>query len=171
MFLYSYAHNSVRRPDAFSWHTLRFLLTLCAFATILIFSASCGETYRPVATPITPNPPNPSGAHLVYVLADNGPSNRGTANTLDVSGDTYQGVAKVGLLPVHATLTPNQSRVYVANRGDDTVSAYTASNPFSVLTISMPAGSMPVFVHTTQNDKVYVANYGAGTVAAIATAT
>jgi YVTN family beta-propeller protein len=39
-----------------------------------------------------------------------------------------------------------------------------------VATTSLPAGSSPVFVHTTENGTVYVANFGTGTVAAISTA-
>ncbi len=68
-------------------------------------------------------------------------------------------------MPVHATAAQNGFRVYVANSGDSTVSAFSPSTPTPVTTISLPAGpppnpvsAVPVFVHTTQNDVVWVAD-------------
>lgn len=144
------------------------------FALLLICGA-CGNTYRPVATPIVPNAPNPAFSKMLFVISDNGPQNPGTSSQIDVSGDTNVGVVKTGVSPVYAVLTPDSSRVYVANRFEDTISEFPPGSPTSidlspVTTIGLPAGSMPVFVATTQNDTVYVANSGTGTVAAISTA-
>jgi len=141
---------------------------------VFIF-AGCGNTYRPVATPIIPNQPNPAFTKVLFVISDNGPQNPGTSSQVDVSGDTTVGVVKTGVNPVHAVLTPDLSRVYVANEFENTISEFPPGSPTStnltpVTTIGLPAGSAPVFVATTQNDAVYVANSGTGTVAAVSTA-
>ena len=149
------------------WRLARVLgiLALC------LVGVSCGDQFRPVAIPITAPPPDPQSAHYVLVLSDNGLHDPGASSRLDVSGDTNIGVAQLGVAPVHAALTPNGSRVYVANSLEDSVSSYGPGTPTSVTTTSLPSGSNPVFVHTTDNNSVYVANFGNNTVAAISTST
>jgi YVTN family beta-propeller protein len=136
---------------------------------LLLLWTGCGETYRPVATPILPNPPNPNFAHYVITVNDNGPSFAGSTTRIDTSGDTNVGVAQMGLSPVHAALLPNATRGYIANSGDDTITSYLPTLVTSITTISLPAGSVPVFVHTTEPGTVYVANSGNNTVSAIDT--
>jgi len=58
----------------------------------------------------------------------------------------------------------------VANSLENTISSYAPTDVTSVTTVSLPASAVPAFVHTTQNDTVYVANSGNGTVSAISTA-
>src|SRR5438045_3755810 len=149
------------------WRLARVLgiLALC------LVGVSCGDQFRPVAIPITPPPPDPQSAHYVLVLSDNGTHDPGASSRLDVSGDTNIGVAQLGIAPVHAALTPNGSRVYVANSLEDSIASYAQGTATSVTTTSLPSGSNPVFVHTTDNNTVYVANFGSNTVAAIATST
>src|ERR1700690_2699429 len=138
-----------------------------AVIILMLISMSCGQTYRPVATPLSPNPPSPSFSHLELVISSNGPDHPGASTAIDVSGDTAVSQSTVGLMPVHATSAQNGFRVYVANSGDSTVSAFAPSSPTPVTTISLPAGpqpppnsvpAVPVFVHTTQNDVVWVAD-------------
>ena len=138
---------------------------------LLLICTSCGETFRPVANPILPNQPNPGFAHIALVLSSNGLDHPGASTTIDVSGDTDVGQATMGLMPVHAALVLNGTRAYVANSLDDTVSTYATSSPTQVTTISLPAGSVPDFVNTTENATVYVADSGNATVSAIATFT
>jgi YVTN family beta-propeller protein len=140
-----------------------------AIVALLLICVACGDQFRPVAIPITPPPPNPQAAHNVFVLSDNGPDNPGASSQLDVSGDTNIGVARLGLAPAHAALTPNASRIYVVNRLEDTVSSYAPGSATSVTTTSLPTGSSPVFVATTEAGTVYVANSRTKTVAAIST--
>lgn len=128
---------------------------------------SCGETYRPVATPIAPNPPNPGFSHVALVITTNGPSHPGASTTIDVSGDTALSQSTVGLMPAYAALVANGSRVYVADSGDDTVTSFSPSSPAPVTTISLPSGSAPSFVATAESATVYVANSGNNTVSAI----
>jgi YVTN family beta-propeller protein len=106
------------------------------------------------------------------VLSDNGASNGGSSTQIDVSGDTNAGVVRLGLNPVHAALLlPNATRVYVANFGDDTVSTYQSSingQPVGVpSTITLPAGSKPIHVFSSESGTMYVANSGTGTVGVI----
>ena len=135
-----------------------------------LMGISCGDQYRPVAIPIVGPQPDPAAFHFALVLSDNGTHDPGASSRLDVSGDTNIGVARLGLGPVHAALTPNASRVYVANTLEDTISSYAPGTAASVTTTSLPSGSNPVFVHTTENGMVYIANFGSNTVAALSTA-
>src|SRR5215470_19311719 len=144
---------------------------LCAaFVLILaLIEASCGDVYRPVAQVIPGTPPNPAAVHFVVTLSTNGSIDSGTADHVDVSGDTSLGAFKTGLLPAHAALTANASRLYVANLGDDTIAANVTSSPTAASVISLAQGAQPVFVHTAENNNVYVANFGISTVSVINT--
>jgi DNA-binding beta-propeller fold protein YncE len=141
-----------------------------AFLFLLLICAGCGQTYRPVATPVTPNPPNPGFSHVVLMISGNGSNNPGASTSIDVSGDTAVSQSTTGLLPVHAALVQSGTRVYVANSGDDTVSSFSPSSPVPVTTTALPTGSTPSFVATTESGTVYVANPGNNTVSAISTA-
>src|SRR2546430_3037619 len=136
---------------------------------LTLICTSCGDTFRPVATRISPPPRDPSSFHYVLVISSNGPSNPGSSTRIDVSGDTNVGVAKLGLGPLHTALLPNGARIYVANSLENTVSSYLPTDVTAITTVSLPASAVPVFVHTTQNDTVYVANAGNATVSAIST--
>jgi YVTN family beta-propeller protein len=138
---------------------------------LMLICLSCGETYRPVATPIPPNPPNPALTHVVVVVSDNGSSHSGATTTIDVSGDSAVSQSVVGLMPAQAALVQNGGRVYVANSGDDTVSTFSPSSATPVTTISLPAGSIPTYVATAESATVYVANSGTNTVSAISAIT
>jgi hypothetical protein len=140
-----------------------------AVLLLLLICVACGETYRPVATPVAPNPPNPGFSHVALVITGNGSNNPGASTSIDVSGDTAVSQSTVGLMPVHAALVQNGFRVYVANSLDDTVSTFSPTTPTPVTTISLPAGSAPSFVATTESATVYVANSGNNTVSAIST--
>ena len=151
------------------WRVARLLGVL----TLGLICVSCGDQYRPVAVPLVPPPPDPAAVHFVLVLSDNGAQDPGASSRLDVSGDTNIGVAQLGLGPAHATLTTNAARVYAVNTLEDSVSSFSptpVSTTTSVVTTSLPAGSSPVFIHTTEAGAVYTANFGTGTVAAITTA-
>jgi YVTN family beta-propeller protein len=154
-----------------AWRVAR----LAAVLILALICLSCGDTFRPVAIPVTPPPPDPRSFHYILMVSDNGADNPGASTRIDVSGDTNVGVAKLGLGPVHATLLPNGSKIYVANSLENTVSVYSPADATTVTTVSLSApGSAPanpVFVHTTQNDTVYVANSGNNTVSVISTAT
>jgi len=138
-----------------------------AFLVLMLICTSCGDVYRPVATPIAPNPPNPGFSHVALVISGNGSSHPGASTSIDVSGDTAVSQSTVGLMPVHAVLVQSGTKVYVANSLDDTVSTFSPSTAAPVTTISLPAGSTPSFVATAEFATVYVANSGNNTVFAI----
>lgn len=138
-------------------------------ALMLIGWTSCGDTFRPVAIPLTPTPPNPASFHYVLSLSQNGANDPGASTRIDVSGDSNVGVAQLGIGPVHAALQPTGSRIYIANSRDDSVSSYALTDATTITTTSLPTGSTPIFVAITDNATVYVANAGNGTVGAIST--
>lgn len=148
---------------------------VAALMAILLAWTGCGDVFRPVAIPQPPPPPDPSSLRFDIFLTRNGPSNPGASSRIDVSGDTNVGTATVGLGPVHVTMLPNGTRLYIANGEEDTVSTYNPSVISPVTTITLPEGSVPVYVATTETGFVYVANSGDGilngTVAAISTTT
>jgi DNA-binding beta-propeller fold protein YncE len=141
---------------------------LAAVLALMAICLSCGETYRPVATPIIPSLPNPGFSHIALFITGNGANNPGASTSIDVSGDTAISRSTVGLMPVNAVLLSG-NRVYVANSLDDTISAFSPSSPTPVITISLPAGSVPSFVSTAETDLVFVANFASNTVSAIST--
>jgi len=143
---------------------------------------SCGQVYRPVVIPVNPTPPDPANFHAVFGISSNVSSNPGSALQIDVSGDTDIGAANMGVNPTHATILPNNSRVFVANAGSlfagdaDNVMAFTPAAQSSTATglgtptvFSLPFGSLPVFVNTAQAGAVFVANYGTNTVSTLNT--
>src|SRR5437879_4280519 len=158
------------------------LLCKARVTTVLLSTmvcVSCGDTFRPIVIPNTVTPPDSSNFRAVFVVNSNGPANPGTGMQIDVSGDSNIGTAKVGLGPVHAAVQPSgTAHVFVANSLDDTVASFSPAPPCpatpcpvsalgTVSFSSLPLGSAPVFVHTTENNTVYVANAGTSTVAAI----
>jgi YVTN family beta-propeller protein len=147
---------------------VRVLLVVAIFLLLLVWGA-CGDYYRPVAFPLNPPQPNPAFSHIAVVISGNGNSNPGASTTIDVSGDTAISQSSVGIKPLHAALAADGTRVYVANSGDDTVSEFSPSSATPVSTISLPAGSAPNFIASTESATVYVSNLGNGTVSAIST--
>jgi YVTN family beta-propeller protein len=159
----------------------------------------CGQVYRPVVIPCSEGgvpgcPPQtnpiPSNFHAVFAISTNVPNDPGGAMQIDVSGDSVIGATptddlskpNLGDNPTHAAIFPNNSRVFVASSGSvlsggiDVVSSFTpvaqstlGTGLGAVTTINLPTGSLPVFVNTTQNTAVYVANFGTNSVSAINT--
>jgi DNA-binding beta-propeller fold protein YncE len=146
----------------------RIVRAAAIFVSVLICT-SCGDYFRPVAFPVVPTQPNPNFFHVAVVLTTNGTNNPGASTTIDVSGDSDVSQATVGLMPVHAALVDAATKVYVANRLDDTVSEFGTTSPTPVTTISLPTGSAPVFVNTSESATVYIANSGNSTVSSIST--
>lgn len=170
--------------------TFRRVGRLAAVVLLTQLCLSCGQVYRPVVIPLTTTPPSPAGFHTVFAISTNVPSYPGGAMQIDVAGDSIaaetpssdRSAPNLGNNPTHAAILPNLSRVFVASAGSvlpggvDVLSSFTpafqstiASGLGAVTTISLPAGSQPVFVATTQSTAVYVANYNSNSVSAINT--
>jgi YVTN family beta-propeller protein len=163
---------------------VRALRVLAIFA-VAILEVNCGDTFRPIAIPQNPQPPDPNSLHFALVLTANGPEacvplsnppvfpggepcdpsiHPGASSRIDVSGDSNVGTATVGMGPVHAAVLPNSDAAYVANLSDNTVSFYNSAvlGP-ATTTITLPPGTNPVFVETKEAGTVYVAGMGNGT--------
>lgn len=140
------------------------VLRVMVILAIAIIEISCGDTFRPIAIPQNPQPPDPKSLHFELVLTDNGDNNPGASSRIDVSGDTNVGTATVGLGPVHAVLLPpNGNQAYVANLLDNTITTYATSTVGpATTTITLPPGTNPVFAETTETGNVYVAGKGTG---------
>jgi YVTN family beta-propeller protein len=162
-----------------------------------LLCVSCGQVYRPVVIPCSEGnipgcpveaPPTPANFHAVFAISANAPNNPGGALQIDVSGDSIiaetptsdESEPNLGDNPTHIAIVPNDSRVFVASAGSvlpggiDVVSSFTPAvqAPFAtgfgpVSTIFLPTGSQPVFLNTTQNNALYVANFGTNSISAV----
>jgi hypothetical protein len=105
--------------------SLRGIGRLAAIVVPLVICIACGETYRPVVIPINNNPPTPSNFHTVFGISSNTSNYPGGAMQIDVSGDTVIGETptsdlskpSLGVVPTHAAIIPNNTRVFVASAG------------------------------------------------------
>jgi len=136
----------------------------------IVLAVGCGDTFRPVVNPIFSPSGDPALFLLAFVVNKNAPANAGAVSNIDVSGDTSIAVTPVGVGPVHAAfLPPGESRIFIANRDQDTVTSFipsSSSTPSS--TLNLAPGSSPVFLATTESGRMYVANSATGTVGVIA---
>jgi DNA-binding beta-propeller fold protein YncE len=124
---------------------------------VYIICTGCGETYRPIIIPNPPVFPNPKAAHTVLSLNDNGTVVAGTAMVVDVSGDTDQSIANMGVSPVHAVQQTSSQVLVVnhsaANPAADSLTKIAFNNVVisSTTTIGLPANSAPNFVASAPN--------------------
>ncbi len=108
----------------------------------------------------------------------------GVATPIEISSNTTDPAIPVGKCPVYAVQTPNIQRLFVLNRGDDTITVIDTKNntpdactPFQNQsgqwitchpTIQLPAGSGPVDAEYNQaTQQLVVANYDGGTVSVV----
>ncbi len=142
--------------------------------------AGCGDTFRPVANPISPPGGDPQNTQLALVMFQGLPTPSsglcadGTAppcvggtTQIDVPGDTNIGNFVIGRTPVYGTMVTLVQAV-IANRDDNSISIYTPLFPSAaVTTVSLPSGSAPVYLGTAAG-LVYVADFGTDSVSIIA---
>lgn len=138
------------------------LATMVAVAPLLLIVCGCGDTFRPVASPLPTVTPDPQTFRLA-VFTSTASGGQGSATDVDVSGDTISAVTPVGTNPVFALA--EATRVLVADQGSDSVTSFLPS----LLAISgqsttaLPAGAAPVSLADV-NSNVYVAESGRGVV-------
>ncbi|HKW25218.1 MAG TPA: hypothetical protein VJN48_05505, partial [Terriglobales bacterium] len=135
---------------------------LLAVLALAVFAIGCGDVFRPVAVPIAGPPGDPQTTSFAFALNQNAPATAGSILQINVPGDSAVFSTATGLGPVHAAfLPPGESRIYVANRDDDTVTTYLPSLTSQGPTLlNLPSGSKPVYLATTETSKMYVANAG-----------
>lgn len=125
---------------------------------------SCGDTYRPVANPVLKPGGDPQSTHLALVIGRNAAAT-GMVSVMDISGDTNIGNFPVGSDAVYAAFNSGAQRAVVANKASDSLSLFSPTTlGGAVATISLPAGSAPVFVVSIEASIAFVANSGANTV-------
>jgi YVTN family beta-propeller protein len=172
---------------------------LAAIVLLAVLWPACGQVYRPVVLPCSlgglpdcpiETPPSPTSFHEMFGISLNVPNYPGNAMQIDVGGDSIIGetpssdpsAPNIGDNPTHAAILPNDSEVFVASAaslvpgGIDQISSFTPAVASStggglgpVGNIQLPTGSLPVFLNTTQNGYMYVANFGTNSVSAINT--
>ncbi|HYG99342.1 MAG TPA: hypothetical protein VD837_09440, partial [Terriglobales bacterium] len=137
------------------------------FVSLLL--TGCGDVYRPVVDPFQTPGGDPQTSTNAYVLNQGvvAPSScptppcQGSVSQIDVPGDVNMNNKFVAAGPWH--IFASTGAAYVANREAGSVSVFAPRSAFSldtggpVGTISLPAGTQPTFVHSTQTDAVYVA--------------
>ena len=125
----------------------------------LAFWTACGDVFRPVANPVPGPTPDPRNFHFAIVVSQNVTGSRGSGMQIDVSGDSNAGTVQVGQQPIYATLTPQGTKVFVANT-DGTVSSFTPGGTFAAIgtptSISLPGGLAPQFLYSTEANNMYV---------------
>jgi hypothetical protein len=161
-----------------SWKAACAAALLIAATTIEI---GCGNTYRPVATPLPVTTGNPAGPETEVVLNQNPSGGSSALTSIDVSGDTNVGnktlnnVTGSGASAVTPTASPmafdfNRTSVLTANTSTDTVtrvSLNTATTGFAAntTTIALEPGSKPIGISFqyfgTTYTQDYVVNSGA----------
>jgi YVTN family beta-propeller protein len=125
-----------------------FIPAVALFVFVVLWT-SCGQTYRPIAVPVTQPGGDPEDLHFAVVLSQGSP---GSLAQFDVSGDTNVGNKTVGTNPVHAMLLPSLGRGWVVNQGDSTVTVYspTVVNA-NAITLALEANSGANYVNATNN--------------------
>ncbi len=142
---------------------------LAVIALSVLMWMGCDQVYRPVANPIL-SPPGDPGVTKGAVILENNGGGIGATDLLNVGGDTKIGVITTGANPVHVAIEPNNSVTFVADKGDDTVMAYVTFLPNNPpVFATLPPGSAPVFLASTQNGTMFVAESGTGKVGAVTT--
>ncbi len=88
--------------------------------------AGCGETYRPVVTPVAVTGPAPQPQSYTVVITSGGTQAAGLANIFDASGDTLLTQATLGNGPLAMTLSTSGTSATTTN-SDGTVNTFTPS--------------------------------------------
>lgn len=133
---------------------------LALIAFLLLFPSACGDQYRPVANPIVSPGGQPQTGHFAWVVNFN-PSGQGSTTEIDVSGDSNLAVNSMGVGSIAEAFPSNSLALYVANKGNDTVSEYLPTLAGAVTTINLLPGSQPVALGSVTNTAMYVVNSGA----------
>jgi YVTN family beta-propeller protein len=158
--------------------------SLLAAAWAIVVSClicGCGDTFRPVATPLPQPSPDPQAFRLAVFtscqLDPNPPDPKNPclatgatsqASDVNVSGDSVEGVVPVGRSPIFALVQNNSGlavQVTTADFDNDTVTQHGdshLSNPAVVsapVTIGLTPGAKPTFV-ASAGSTLYVAESG-----------
>lgn len=141
-----------------------------AAAVCCLLISGCGDTFRPVASPLPQPSPDPQSFRLA-VFTSAAPGTQGAATDVDVSGDSVAAVSPVGTNPVFALV--ESTRVVVADKDSDSITSYTHLDLTTTVTFgtpgttALPAGAAPVSL-ADANGNIYIAESGRGVVGVLA---
>ncbi len=93
---------------------------------VAVLLAGCGDTHRPVVTPVAVTGPAPQPQSYAVVTTSTGAGAPGLANVFDASGDTLLTQAILGINPLALTLSSTAGSATTANT-DGTVNSFTPS--------------------------------------------
>jgi YVTN family beta-propeller protein len=93
---------------------------------IAVILAGCGDTPRPVVTPVAVTGPAPQPQSYAVVTTTAGTNSAGLANVFDAAGDTLLTQALLGNGPLAASMSSTGTSVTTSN-SDGTVNTYTPS--------------------------------------------
>jgi YVTN family beta-propeller protein len=122
--LQSWSRRSVRLPE-FGYKVFPRIVTGCSLGFALIL-AGCGDTPRPVVTPVAVTGPAPQPQSYAVVTTTAGPNAPGLANVFDAAGDTLLTQASLGTNPLALTLSSTAGAAITSN-SDGTVNSFTPS--------------------------------------------
>jgi YVTN family beta-propeller protein len=114
------------QPRLFSGLGLNRLACLPVALGMAVMVAGCGETYRPVVTPVAVTGPAPQPQSYAVVTTTAGTTSAGLANIFDASGDTLLTQALLGNGPLALSLSSSGTSATTANT-DGTVNTFTPS--------------------------------------------
>jgi YVTN family beta-propeller protein len=144
---------------------------MAAAISLILLCLGCGDTFRPVATPVTQGGGDAQNFDMGLVISQGIPNSDGTpthgaTSVVDTTGDTNIGNVVTANSPVHAVLLSGGA--FIANRDSDTLTGQsTEANPtgtFDVILTDKSGSSIgPVFL-AASGGSVYVAGFKSGTV-------
>jgi len=150
--LHSWSRRSVRLPELSFRVSQRIANSLLIGVAVSV--AGCGETYRPVVSPVAVTQPAPQPQSYAVVTTSAGTNAPGLANVFDASGDTLLTQATLGLTPLALTLSSSAGSATTANT-DGTVNSFTPSTTLqtkNILSSTLLPGSQPVNLLSTASN-------------------
>ncbi|MGD0482406.1 MAG: hypothetical protein ABSA42_19715 [Terracidiphilus sp.] len=163
--------------------------TSVSSATMPMFIAGSSSLSGQREYVLSQNVPDSPIAIQTEAVTCNKPANFGSVSTgvatpIEISSNTTDPAITVGKCPVYAVPSSDQQRLFILNRGDDTISVINTRNntldacaPFQNQngqwitchqTIQLPAGSGPIYAeYVGATEQLVVANYEGGTISAI----
>jgi YVTN family beta-propeller protein len=161
-------------PMNFFSKTVR-LSALVVLGAVLIFEVGCGDTFRPIASPIPQPGGDPSSLDNITIINCNGTTSRtgpltscaGTLRSnsqqINVSGDSITSSVDIGPAPGYVSFDATRANYYVPNTSFDTITSIAITGTPTTLTV--PVGSNPI-ASAVGTSEEYILNAGSGSVAA-----
>lgn len=116
-------------------HTRVRLVQAGAIAAVVALIAGCGDTYRPVVTPVSTAGPAAQPQSYAVVVSAPSPTTAGIATIIDYSGDSVLAEAPIGPGPGTFTIDETGSTGYTVN-SDGTLSNFPISNQLQAKQVS-----------------------------------